>query len=263
MNYFDPKSAAERYAKGRPYFHPQVIKQIKEYLSLKEPVRHALDLGCGTGLSTRALREIAEEVVGLDLSTEMIAQAPKEAQITYAVSSAEEIPIGDNRFDLLTLSSVFHWLDRDRFFPEARRVLRPGGWLVLYDNYFYAQMEENPEFQTWNRDVYLWKYPTPPRNRAAFGAEEAKKQGFHFLATEQYQNTISFSVEGLADYLLTQSNMMAAVEGGQETLADVTIWLKEEIQPLFTLKGESLEQARFLFGGPIFYCKKPFYRGER
>jgi predicted TPR repeat methyltransferase len=58
INYFDPKSAAERYAKGRPYFHPQIINRIQAYLSLTEPVARALDVGCGTGLSTIALKAI-------------------------------------------------------------------------------------------------------------------------------------------------------------------------------------------------------------
>ena len=68
MNYFDPKSAAERYAKGRPHFHTQVISRIKAYLSLAEPVSRAIDVGCGTGLSTIALKEIARHIVGVDSS---------------------------------------------------------------------------------------------------------------------------------------------------------------------------------------------------
>jgi predicted TPR repeat methyltransferase len=73
-----PKSAAGRYAKGRPYFHPHVVSCIKAYLSLVEPVARALDVGCGIGLSTRSLKAIARYVVEIDTSAEMIALAPPD-----------------------------------------------------------------------------------------------------------------------------------------------------------------------------------------
>src|SRR6266566_3385197 len=75
INFFASESAAQRYAKGRPYFHLIVIGRIKKRLALTFPVRRALDVGCGTGLSTMALKEIAERVVGIDSSAEMIGLA--------------------------------------------------------------------------------------------------------------------------------------------------------------------------------------------
>jgi ubiquinone/menaquinone biosynthesis C-methylase UbiE len=252
MNYFDPKSAAERYAKGRPYFHPQVIEKIKAYLAPVEPFERAIDVGCGTGLSTIALKEIAHQIAGTDISAEMIALAPADPQIIYYIAPAEELPVKDNDFDLMTLSSVFHWIDRSKFFKEARRVLRSKSWLVVYDNYFTAHMVENTAFQAWFQDTYIKKYPTPPRNRVDFGVEDSAKEGFHFLKQEQYQNSIKYSLKTLIDYLVTQSNIIAAVEGGNQTMDDVSKWLTESIQPII---GERTE-ATFIFGGPIWYLRK-------
>ncbi len=149
MNYFSPKSAAERYTKGRPFFHLLIIRRIKEFLSLAEPISSALDVGCGTGLSTIALREIAQNVIGVDASAEMIALAPRENGIEYFVSPAENLPFDENEFDIITLSQVIHWLDRDKFLSEANRVLRPNGWLVAYDNYFSGKMTDNTKFHRW------------------------------------------------------------------------------------------------------------------
>ena len=73
MNYFDPPSAAARYAKGRPYFHPYVVNRIQAYVSPVAPVAHALDVGCGTGLSSLSLKALARHIVGIDRSAEMIA----------------------------------------------------------------------------------------------------------------------------------------------------------------------------------------------
>ena len=135
MNYFSPKSAAERFANGRPFFHPVIIKRIEEFLSITEPLSSALDVGCGTGLSAIALKELAQNVIGVDASAEMIALAPKESGVGYFTAPAENLPFEENRFDIITLSQVFHWLDRDKFLTEAGRVLRPNGWLIVYDNY--------------------------------------------------------------------------------------------------------------------------------
>ena len=251
MNYFNPKSAAERYAKGRPYFHPQVVSRIKAYLSLAEPVAHALDVGCGTGLSTLSLKAIARHIVGIDNSAEMIALAPPDPQIEYVVAPAENIPADDHDFDLITVSSVFHWLNRSAFFVEARRVLRSHGWLIVYDNYFSARMEENSAFHTWGREHYFTRYPSPPRARVGFGAEESEKDGFQFVGQEDYQNLVKFSVETLVDYLVTQSNIIAAVEGGKERIEDVRQWLTESVTPFF----EGRAEATFLFRGPIWYLR--------
>jgi SAM-dependent methyltransferase len=251
MNYFTPKSAAERYAKGRPYFHPHVVSRIKTYLSLAEPVARALDVGCGTGLSTVSLKAIARHIVGIDNSAEMIALAPPDPQIEYVVAPAENVPANDHNFDLITVSSVFHWLNRSAFFAEARRVLRSHGWLIVYDNYFSARMEENRAFHTWGREHYFTRYPSPPRARVGFEAEDSEKDGFHLIGQEDYQNLVTFSAEALVDYLVTQSNVIAAVEGGKERIEDVRQWLTESVTPFF----EGRAGATFLFRGPIWYLR--------
>jgi SAM-dependent methyltransferase len=251
MNYFTPHSAAERYAKGRPYFHPHVVNRIKAYLSLAEPAARALDVGCGTGLSTISLKAIARHIIGIDNAAEMIALAPLDSQIEYFVASAEHLPAVPNTFDLITLSSVFHWIDRSAFLVEARRVLRVHGWLIVYDNYFSARMEENRAFQSWARQHYFTRYPSPPRAPVSFGTEGAQKDGFQFIGHEDYQNTVTFSVETLVDYLVTQSNIIAAVEGGTENIEEVRQWLTESVTPFF----EGRAEATFLFRGPIWYLR--------
>lgn len=64
---FDTKRIAEGYAKDRPYLHPQVMDTIRKDLSLTESFQHGLDLGCGSGLSTKALKALCEKVTGTDI----------------------------------------------------------------------------------------------------------------------------------------------------------------------------------------------------
>lgn len=69
------------------------------------------------------------------------------------------------------------------------------------------------------RDVFLAKYPSPPRARVGFGADDSEKVGFHFVGQEDYQNLVRFTVDTLVDYLVTQSNVIASVEGIGEVYA--------------------------------------------
>jgi SAM-dependent methyltransferase len=248
MNFFSPKTAAGRYAAGRIYFHPLVVGRIRELLSLEEPVARALDVGCGTGLSTVALKEITREVVGVDAAPEMLAHAPREASVVYLCAVAERLPFDAARFDLITMSQVFHWVDARRFFAEARRVLRAEGWLVVYDNYMTGRMRGRDEFEAWFREVYLRRYPSPPRGRLAFDEEETRREGFELFAHERYASAYEFSVASLVDFLSTQSNVIAAVEGRGEEIGAAREWLTQGVRPLF---GEAA-RAEFLFDAPIW-----------
>ncbi len=251
MNFFEFKSAAKRYAGGRPCFHPFVIRRIKEFLSLEESIARALDVGCGTGLSSVALRDVAARIVGVDAAPEMLAHAPHDARINYAVSRAEALPFGKHAFDLLTLSQVSHWLDRPRFFAEARRVLRPLSWLIAYDAYFTARTIEHAEFQAWHQSMYLKRFPSPPRAPVALTASDVEATGFQLRLEERLEHAISFTPEQLVDYLLTQSNVIAVVEGGAGKIGEVRRWLRESIRPFFADRTA----ASFLFDVPVWYLQ--------
>lgn len=250
VNHFVGEGTAERYARGRPYFHPVVIRKISKALTFGEPVSVALDVACGTGKSSVALTEIASQVIGVDSSAEMLARTPSHERIEYVEAAAENLPFDTDSFDLVTVASAFHWFDRARFLSEARRVLRASGWLVIYDNYFLGKMKENTAYEHWHRNCYLNHYPIPTRDRRLLTNEEAQSHGFSFAGCEKYTNDVRFSVEELACYLETQSNVIAATAEGAESLEDVHEWLVDSLTKLFTEQA-----AMFEFGGHIWYLE--------
>ena len=250
MNYFVHPSAAERYAKDRHYFHPLVIERIRAFLRLDGRVPVGLDVGCGTGLSTLALTEIADEVIGADVSPAMLAQAPAHPRIRYVQASADALPLDSHSADLITVSVAFHWLNRERFLAEARRILRPEGTLIIYSRGFHGRMKENPDFARWHEKVYLQRYPTPPRNSAPFTDEGAAQHGFTFLQRERYLDEVVFTPEDFVREQITHSNVIAKVEEGSETLDDVHAWTLKSVLPCFVaLTGT------FVFGGEIWYLR--------
>src|SRR6185503_13415907 len=234
MNYFTPKTAAERYSKGRPDFHSNTIRHIKDFLHLDKKLDTALDVACGTGLSTKALLAIATHVYGTDISQEMLNLAPQSEKIQYSVAPAEQQPFPDNSFDLITVSSGVHWFDIDKFLGEANRLLKTKAWLVLYENHFIAEMQGNHKFTRWFPDVYLKKFPSPPRNNDyAWTNENLAPKKFHFVTEEKFKNSVLFTKKQLALYFTTQSNIIAAVEKNETTYKEVDSWLDQELGAFF------------------------------
>ena len=252
MNYFAQRTAAERYAKGRPFFHPLVIARMKQFLSPAEPLPRGLDVCCGTGLSSLALKELAGKVLGVDISAEMLALAPRGAGLTFCAASAESLPFADASFDILTVCQALHWLDRRRFLAEARRVLRAGGWLVVYDDYMTGRMAESEGFRPWFKEEYVGRFPAPPRDWVSFAAGEPEREGFRLRLNERFENTIGFTLEGLIDFLTSHSNVIAAVEGGGGEIGEVRAWLADNIRPFFA----GLAEAHFVFEAAVWCLQR-------
>ena len=164
MNYFAPNTAAERYAKGRPDFHGHSMLHIQDFLKIEGKFDKALDIACGTGLSTKALLKIARAVYGTDTSQAMLDHALQKDQIKYTLAPAEQQPFDNHYFDLITVCSGVHWFEIDKFLLEAHRLLKSKAWLILYDNFFIAEMDNHPEFKAWYEQVYFYKFPAPARN---------------------------------------------------------------------------------------------------
>lgn len=257
MNYFAYQSAAKRYASFRPYFHPLVIEKIKAFLHLEAPVLHALDIACGTGQSALALTAIASEVIGVESSQAMLEEAAQDEHIHYLCASAENIPLPDSSFDIMTVANAFHWFDRTRFLTEAARVLHPNGWLIIYTNGFQSSMLENPNFRRWSEEIYLTRYPIPPRNNQPLASSTVQAYGFDYTDKVVYTNEVMFAPQDLANYFMTQSNIIAAVEQGIEKAEHVYDWSLHELLPLFPV-----ERGTFLFGGEIVLLHSPDKRSS-
>ena len=183
--YFDTKSIADRYKKGRPYFHGDIISQIKNYLGLTARLEKALDVACGTGLSTKALLEIATRVDATDISAEMLNYAYRHECITYTKATAEERLFEPDSFDIITVSSGIHWFDIDRFLDEANRVLKPYKWLIIYDSFFSGEMLGVVEFHNWYSLTYAEKFPPPARNNSYNWSNENLSNKNFMLVNEQ------------------------------------------------------------------------------
>ncbi|MCB0652858.1 MAG: class I SAM-dependent methyltransferase [Saprospiraceae bacterium] len=253
MNYFQPKNTAERYASGRPDFHENTIGKVKQDLGIQDKLDKALDVACGTGLSTRALLKIADNIFGTDSSEEMLRFAHSNDRINYSVSTAENQPFPDSEFDIITVCSAIHWFNIDDFLLEASRLLKNDAYLVIYDNFFISEMKENEDFKHWFPNVYLKRFPSPVRNNN-YDWDNGNLKRSHFILEKEvsFNNEVSFSKEKLMLYFTTQSNITAAIKQGS-SYEEVEDWLNTELAPFFE---DNKVTKTIYFGNWVKYLKR-------
>jgi SAM-dependent methyltransferase len=207
-----------------------------------DPVDCALDIACGTGMSTVALREHASRVVGVDVSPEMLRSARHAPGVSYLLGSAEGMPFVPGAFSAATCCSGVHWFDQQRFFGELHRVVRPGGWVALYDHYFVGEMAGVPEFADWLHEA-LRRYPLPPRNPQVGDPRSLEPVGFEKIGDDLFADDVEMTHAQLTDYQLTISNFVDAAEQGTSR-AELEAWALASTAPLFA--GVETRSVRFL-----------------
>lgn len=230
---------AALYAAGRPYFHPIFMARLS--LLLRGRALGA-DVACGTGLSSVALSEVVQEVHAFDLAAPMLERAAPHPRITYAQAAAEALPLPDHCLDVLSAAQAFYWFDHAQFLPEARRVLRPEGVLFVYDFYWTGQMlhpdtaQDDPLFAEFAAR-YMTRYPKKAQARSIFGPQEATQHGF-LLQQDHFLQGWSFTLEQLVAFLLSQPQVLCALQRGEETPAEAEGWLTQEMAGLFDEHSE-------------------------
>ncbi len=235
---------------GRGFFHSLIVQKIQDKFQLEYSLPRAVDVGCGTGKSTRALKSLAQRVDGIDSSAAMLEFAEAVPDVYYHCASAEEMPFEDATVNLITASSALHWFDRRRFLQEVHRILVPGGYFVVYENGFPGRMIGNDRFHEWQQRLYQ-RFPRTPRDNRPFTEDDALEFGLEFNGRENYQNVVDFSLEELSLYLSTQSNAVESIERGSLSAEQFRKLVERECAEFLTAG-----RASFEFAGFVWYLRK-------
>ena len=127
--------AARDYARHRPGFPTAFFDHVNG-LGLGIAGQRVLDLGTGTGTLACGFAERGCEVVGLDPSAEMLAEATRMAaeaglSVRWMQGWAEATGLLDGEFDVVCAGQCWHWFDRPRAAAEAMRLLHAAGRLLI------------------------------------------------------------------------------------------------------------------------------------
>lgn len=120
------------------------LREMTVDLAQIQPGETILDVGCGTGDLTLVAKKRtgpSGKVAAIDAAPEMIAVARRKAahaqiEVDFRVSPVEALPFPDASFDVVVSSLMMHHLPlavKQQGLPEIRRVLKPGGRLVIID----------------------------------------------------------------------------------------------------------------------------------
>jgi ubiquinone/menaquinone biosynthesis C-methylase UbiE len=139
---FDDRAAT--YESGRHgRLHQEISDRVVALAVARVPAPdRVLDVGSGTGY---ALRQLAARLpgagafLGIDAAPRMVEVARRgtnDPRVTFAHGVAEKLPADDGAYDLVVSTTSFdHWTSQDAGIRECTRVLRPGGTLVLTDQF--------------------------------------------------------------------------------------------------------------------------------
>jgi SAM-dependent methyltransferase len=126
---------AELYDAYRPP-PPAALLDILQLIAQVERPRLVVDLGAGTGLSTRVWAERAEKVIGVEANAAMFERAQlttAAANVRFVRTFAANTGLAAGRAEIVTCAQAFHWMEPAPALAEAERLLRPNGIFAAYD----------------------------------------------------------------------------------------------------------------------------------
>lgn len=141
--------------------------------------KEVLEVGCGDGRITRRLVKVAKKVVGIAPDEGKAAKARENCVAEIIVGSGERLPFPDAVFDVVLYTLSFHHLsDQEAGLGEARRVLRHGGKIVIYEPDAEGQVQRLFLLFEGEREALAQTYQTVGRAKALGKLKWAEQRVF-------------------------------------------------------------------------------------
>lgn len=182
--------------------------------------RRVLDIACGEGYGSRLLKDWgASEVLGVDVSAEAIQHAQNNfggEGVSFRCAAAEDLPhlLAGQGFDLIvSLETIEHLQDPERFLADLRQALNPGGCIIISCPndwwYFPTEQEKNP--------YHIRKYHFDEFRKQTESVLGVATAWLYGAPTFGFLNTIRGAVPGVTQ----EANQLEMVNGENINLAHV------------------------------------------
>jgi SAM-dependent methyltransferase len=198
------KDHFSKQAAGYATFRPRYPQKLFDYLGSIAPSHElAWDCATGNGQAAVGLTSVFDRVIATDASEKQIANAQPHEIIDYRVSPAENSGIGSETIDLIMVAQALHWFDLDRFYPEARRVLKPDGVLAASA---YTLLHVEPAIdEVVNQYYYEVVGPFWPPERKLVEQFTDLSFPFREIDPPKFEMTALWDLDHLVGYLRTWS----------------------------------------------------------
>jgi SAM-dependent methyltransferase len=148
-------SDPERYDRARPRYPDVMVEAIVA----ASPGPDVLDVGCGTGISTRQFQAAGCRVLGVEVDARM-ADLARRRGLKVEVAAFEAWDPAGRAFDAVIAGQTWHWVDPVAGAAKTAQVLHPGGRLAVFWNVF----QPSPEIAEAFSEVYRRVMPDLPCN---------------------------------------------------------------------------------------------------
>jgi SAM-dependent methyltransferase len=164
---------------------------------------------------------VFDRVIATDASEKQIANAQSHKMVEYRVAPAENSGLGSGTVDLIMVAQALHWFDLDRFYPEARRVLKPDGVLTASA---YNLLHVEPAIdEVVNRYYYEVVGPFWPPERKLVERFADLPFPLHQIDPPKFEMTAQWNLDHLLGYLRTWSSTQRFITGrGADPLEQIT-----------------------------------------
>lgn len=200
---------AQSYSKSRPSYPKSAIDFIFETCQLNAGST-VVDVGCGTGISTRLFARDGVHVIGVEPNEDMLSQAKENDTasggiLEYFSGTAEETGLPDSCANLVLCAQAFHWFRSHESLAEFCRVLKNEGYCALIWNERDHKIEATAAYG----DVVI-KYSNDPAielKRGASGKDLILSDLFQMIGVFEFTNSQTLDLDDLLGRAFSTSYM--------------------------------------------------------
>ncbi|MBI2627949.1 MAG: class I SAM-dependent methyltransferase [Candidatus Niyogibacteria bacterium] len=190
----------QHYAEARRGFPQDIIDWFRSFMKNKKA--RILDLGCGTGISTRQIAESGGVVMGCDIDEQMISEAKKaDDGLEYLVAGAENLPFNNSVFDAITTFSAFHWFTNAKALSEIKRTLKTDGI------FFVVNKNDAGDFKKRYKEIIksVLQQDLPEAKKGYEPERLLKESGLKNVQVKSFETSEYFNPEQAIQYLQSVS----------------------------------------------------------
>jgi len=204
MNFKDYFSEqADIYAQSRPRYPDDLFEYL---VSLSPSKELAWDVGTGNGQAAISLAKYFDRVIATDGSKEQINNAFTNQKIEYKVATAENSGLESNSVDLITVATAIHWFNHDKFYPEAKRILKNGGIIAAWC-YAFSKTNDSIDTIIHHFATETLKDYWPPERRFVWNNYADLPFPFEIIETPKFYCRVNWNLNQMVNYLNSWSSV--------------------------------------------------------